>query len=195
MILVMNSDARNVTLADREKGNDVFRKEVRGWLQEHCPMSMRTDMPDHEIVWGGRKQRWFSEDAKVWLERMAERGWTTVPHWPTAYGGAGLDAGCVKMLNEEMQRINARVPLQSFGMWMLGPALLEFASEEHKQHYLPQIARGEIRWCQVIQNPVTARIWRACKRLRKTAETIFLVNGAKDLDILCGPIGLDFFVW
>ena len=178
MILVMSSDARNVKLADREKGNDVFRKEARGWLQEHCPMSMRTDMPDHEIVWGGRKQRWFSEDAKVWLERMAERGWT-VPHWPTAYGGAGLDAGCVKILNEEMQRINARVPLQSFGMWMLGPALLEFASEEHKQHYLPQIARGEIRWCQGYSEPGNGSDLAGLQTTAKDCGDHFLVNGAK----------------
>ena len=32
----------------------------------------------------------LERDSALWLERMAERGWT-VPTWPTQYGGAGLD--------------------------------------------------------------------------------------------------------
>ena len=78
-----------------------FRHEVRDWLEANCPSSMRTDMPEHEIVWGGRKQRWFSADARVWMERMADRGWT-VPHRPRDYGRAGLNASEFKILHEEM---------------------------------------------------------------------------------------------
>ena len=73
----------------------------------------------------------------------------------TRDGGGGLSADEDKVLMQEMSRIRARSPLQSFGIWMLGPALLEFASEEQKLHYLPQIARGEIRGAKVIQS----RFW------------------------------------
>jgi alkylation response protein AidB-like acyl-CoA dehydrogenase len=139
---------------------------------------MRTDMPDDEIVWGGRQQTWFSTDAKLWLERMAERGWT-VPHWPKTYGGAGLEGRRLKILHEEMQRINARVPLQSFGMWMLGPVLLEFASEEQKRHYLPQIARGEIRWCQGYSEPSNGSDLAGLQTKAEDCGDHFLVNGAK----------------
>ncbi|MCK9993875.1 MAG: hypothetical protein Dbin4_02395, partial [Alphaproteobacteria bacterium] len=38
------------------------------------------------------------------------------------------------MLQQELGRLRARPPLSSFGIWMLGPALLEFASEEQKRH-------------------------------------------------------------
>lgn len=155
-----------------------FRHEVRGWLEANCPSSMRTDMPEHEIVWGGRKQRWFSADARVWMERMADRGWT-VPHWPRAYGGAGLNASEVKILHEEMQRINARVPLQSFGIWMLGPALLEFATEAQKRHYLPQIARGEIRWCQGYSEPGNGSDLAGLQTKAEDCGDHYLVNGSK----------------
>ena len=129
-----------------------FRTETRNWLETNCPASMRTPMPEHETVWGGRNQQWTNNDSKLWLERMAEKGWT-VPRWPTEYGGGGLTADQDKVLQQELGRIKARSPLQSFGIWMLGPALLEFATEEQKQHYLPQIARGEIRWCQGYSEP------------------------------------------
>lgn len=155
-----------------------FRHEVRDWLEANCPSSMRTDMPEHEIVWGGRKQRWFSADARVWMERMADRGWT-VPHWPRAYGGAGLNASEVKILHEEMQRINARVPLQSFGIWMLGPALLEFATEAQKRHYLPQIARGEIRWCQGYSEPGNGSDLAGLQTKAEDCGDHYLVNGSK----------------
>ena len=155
-----------------------FRHEVRGWLEANCPSSMRTDMPEHEIVWGGRKQRWFSADARVWMERMADRGWT-VPHWPRAYGGAGLNASEVKILHEEMQRINARVPLQSFGIWMLGPALLEFATEAQKRHYLPQIARGEIRWCQGYSEPGNGSDLAGLQTKAEDCGDHYLINGSK----------------
>ena len=147
-------------------------------------------MPEHEIVWGGRKQRWFSADARVWMERMADRGWT-VPHWPRAYGGAGLNASEVKILHEEMQRINAQVPLQSFGIWMLGPALLEFATEAQKRHYLPQIARGEIRWCQGYSEPGNGSDLAGLQTKAEDCGDHYLVNGSKNLDVVRRPVRLD----
>ena len=157
---------------------DSFRGEVRAWLETNCPDSMRTDMPQDEIVWGGRKQNWFRHEAKQWMELMAQRGWT-VPHWPKKYGGGGLNSLEQKILQDEMKRINARIPLQSFGIWMLGPALLEFATEEQKLHYLPQIAKGEIRWCQGYSEPGSGSDLAGLQTRAEDKGDHFLVNGAK----------------
>ena len=129
-----------------------FRATTRAWLEENCPETMRQPMSEADVCWGGRKWVFQSEDQRLWLDRMATRGWT-VPEWPQAYGGGGLSGDEAGILKEEMSRINARPPLQSFGIWMLGPALLEFGTEEQKCHYLPKIARGEIRWCQGYSEP------------------------------------------
>jgi len=131
---------------------DTFRSETRAWLEANCPADMRTPMGEDDICWGGRRFVFRSPAQKQWLEVMAAKGWT-VPAWPKAYGGGGLSGDEQKVLSEEMQRINARPPLQSFGIWMLGPALLQFGSEAQKCHYLPQIASGEIRWCQGYSEP------------------------------------------
>ena len=155
-----------------------FQAETRSWLEDNCPPSMRTATPEEEVIWGGRKQDWVNPDSKVWLERMAEQGWT-VPTWPTAYGGGGLSPDEDKILQAEMRRINARSPLQSFGIWMLGPALLEFASEEQKLHYLPQIARGEIRWCQGYSEPSYGSDLAGLQTKAEDKGDYYLVNGAK----------------
>ena len=68
---------------------DGFRAEARAWLEENCPPSMRTPMPEDETPWAGRRSTWRNPDAKLWLERMAASGWTA-PTWPTEYGGGGL---------------------------------------------------------------------------------------------------------
>ena len=41
----------------------------------------------------------------------------------------------------------------SFGLWMLGPVLLQYGNEEQKREHLPKIVRGEIRWCQGYSEP------------------------------------------
>ena len=130
-----------------------FRAETRAWLEAHCPPEMRRPLASEaEVCWGGRRFAFSSDAQRQWLRRMAERGWT-VPTWPVAYGGAGLGGEQAKILAQEMRALNCRAPLQSFGIWMLGPALLKFGSEAQKLEHLPPIARGEIRWCQGYSEP------------------------------------------
>ena len=59
-----------------------FEAETRAWLEANCPTSMRTPMSDDETVWGGRNATYKNPDAKLWLDRIAERGWTA-PTWPS----------------------------------------------------------------------------------------------------------------
>ncbi len=132
---------------------EAFRNEVKKWLETHCPASMRTPyQSEADVCWGGRNWTFKSEDQRHWLERMAEKGWTA-PTWPVEYGGAGLTSTQNKILKEELNAINARSPLDSFGIWMLGPALLKYGSEALKRQHLPKIARGEIRWSQGYSEP------------------------------------------
>ncbi len=132
---------------------DSFRQETREWLEANCPDAMRTPVSSFEDIFrGGRRPEVAHPDQVVWCEHMAERGWT-VPHWPREYGGGGLGSAEVKVLREEMERIGARRPLDSFGISMLGPALLKFGNEDQKLEHLPPICRGEIRWCQGYSEP------------------------------------------
>ena len=58
--------------------NGEFRTETRAWLADNCPPSMRTPMRPGEEINGGTKRVSPNPEAYVWLERMAERGWTVV---------------------------------------------------------------------------------------------------------------------
>jgi alkylation response protein AidB-like acyl-CoA dehydrogenase len=131
-----------------------------------------------DICWGGRNWTFQSDAQARWLKVMAERGWT-VPDWPREYGGGGLSPDEARVLKEEMQRIGARPPLTSFGISMLGPALLKFGTEEQKRHYLPQIARGEIRWCQGYSEPGAGSDLAGLQTKAEDKGDHWLVNGQK----------------
>lgn len=156
-----------------------FREETRDWLQANCPESMRTPIRGFEDIYnGGRKPEISHPDQVVWCERMASRGWT-VPEWPVAYGGAGLSKAEVKVLREEMALIGARSPLDSFGISMLGPALLHFGNESQKLEHLPPIARGEIRWCQGYSEPNAGSDLASLATKAEDKGDHYLINGQK----------------
>lgn len=155
-----------------------FRLETRQWLETHCPASLRTPMSEREVVWGGRNATFPSADAQRWLQAMGERGWTA-PTWPKSYGGGGLTAEQNAVLQEELRRIKARPPLYSFGLWMFGPVLLEFGSEEQKQRFLPPIVRGETRWCQGYSEPGAGSDLASLATRCEDHGDHFLINGQK----------------
>jgi acyl-CoA dehydrogenase len=156
-----------------------FRVEVRSWLEANCPAEMRRpSLNEDDICWGGRNPSFQSKAQRIWLERMGARGWT-VPEWPKQYGGGGLSREEAKVLREEMARLHCRAPLTSFGIWMLGPALLKYGSEAQKRRYLPEIARGEIRWCQGYSEPNAGSDLASLQTKAEDKGDHFLVNGQK----------------
>ncbi|MEA3045366.1 MAG: hypothetical protein QOH47_3204 [Sphingomonadales bacterium] len=158
---------------------DNFRDDCRAWLEANCPAEMREPVRDEsDMCWGGRKPVFKNEAQKAWMEVMAERRWT-VPDWPTEYGGGGLSPAETKILRQEMARIGARNPLMSFGISMLGPALLKYGNEEQKKLYLTQIARGEIRWCQGYSEPGAGSDLASLQTKCEDKGDHWLVNGQK----------------
>ena len=52
---------------------ELFRQEVREWLEENCPPSMRTPLVPEEEVWGGRNAEYVNPESKLWLDRMGAK--------------------------------------------------------------------------------------------------------------------------
>ncbi len=155
-----------------------FRTETRDWLEENCPASMRTRMVAGEDVGGGRKRKSTNPDAYVWLERMAEKGWTA-PTWPKEYGGGGLPKDEFLILLEELQRIKARPPLGGMGITMIGPTLLEYGTEDQKKRHLPSIINGDIAWCQGYSEPGAGSDLASLQTKAESQGDHYLVNGSK----------------
>lgn len=166
-------------MTDSAAALDTFREETRAWLEANCPQEMRTPATsDDDQCWGGRNFKFKSPAQESWLRVMADRGWT-VPTWPKEYGGGGLTKEEAKILAQEMARINARPPLISFGIWMLGPALLQFGTHEQKLEHIPPIVRGEIRWCQGYSEPGAGSDLASLRTRADDHGDHYIINGQK----------------
>jgi alkylation response protein AidB-like acyl-CoA dehydrogenase len=158
---------------------DTFRRETRAWLEANCPPEMRKPMTaEDDTFWGGRNAKFSCEPQRVWFERMRDKGWT-VPHWPAEYGGGGLDGEEAKIVRQEMAAIGARQPLTSFGISMLGPALLKYGTEEQKKEHLPKITAGLIRWCQGYSEPNAGSDLASLQTRAESDGEDLIINGQK----------------
>ncbi len=156
-----------------------FRVEVKEFLEANCPDSMRQPlMEESDTYWGGRNATFKNADQEKWFNAMAARGWTT-PTWPKKYGGGGLSKEEHKILKEEMAKLKCRPPLLSFGIWMLGPALLQFGTEEQRHQYLPDIIQGKIRWCQGYSEPGAGSDLAGVQTSAVSDGDHYIVNGQK----------------
>lgn len=156
-----------------------FRAEISNWIDVNAPSDVR-DRPfsEDDICWGGKNWVFKSEGQEAWLKACADRG-LTAPMWPTEYGGGGLTRAEDKIFKEELDRLRVKKPLDSFGLWMLGPALLAFGTETQKKHFLPQITRGEIRWCQGYSEPGAGSDLASVQTHAEDKGDHWVVNGQK----------------
>lgn len=156
-----------------------FRTEVCAWLADNCPESMRQPvLSDTDQCWGGRNFKYQNADQKSWLRAMAEKGWTA-PTWPVQYGGGGLDREQAKVLQQELKAINARPPLYSFGLAMIGPAILEYGTESLKRQHIPAIIHGEIHWAQGYSEPNAGSDLASLQARLDDMGDHYILNGSK----------------
>ena len=159
---------------------DAFRREVSEWLAANYPAEFSHPgvKSDPEAVWGGRRFIGSDDPQIRWMKAMAAKGWTT-PTWPKEYGGGGLSPAQAKVLDQELARIKARPAVLAFGIWMLGPVLLEYANEEQKQTHLRRIVNGEVRWCQGYSEPGAGSDLASLATRCEDKGDHWLINGSK----------------
>ncbi len=151
-----------------------FRQEIRAYIAEHCPESMKNRTfhfeDAHEI--------YSTEDADKWLKAMAAKG-LTAPMWPKEYGAAGLSFEENAIYQEELAAAKALPPLTGMGTSMIGPTLLEFGTEEQKARHLPKIVSGEVRWCQGYSEPGSGSDLASLQTKAVLDGDHFVINGQK----------------
>ncbi len=168
-------------MADFGAGDlEAFRAEVKAWLEANYPAELRDPKvkSDPEAMWGGRAFAGSSDPQIVWMRKMAQQGWTA-PTWPKEYGGGGLTSPQARVLDQELAAGRYHAPLASFGIWMLGPVLLEYATEAQKKEYLPKIINGEIRWCQGYSEPGAGSDLASLQTRCEDKGDHWLINGQK----------------
>ena len=144
-----------------------FRSETRAFIEEHCPESIRTGTGDVTET-----------ERSNWRQTYFEKGWSA-PTWPTKYGGAGLEGSDVRILQEEINRGRAWVPAGGMGLSMIGPAMLEYGTEEQCYEHIPKIVRQEIVWCQGYSEPGSGSDLASLQTKAVSDGDDYIINGSK----------------
>ena len=120
-----------------------FRTEVQGFLKDKLPAWLS------DKVKAG--QRLSKADQEEWHAILNARGWFA-NHWPEQYGGPGWSA-VQKFIFDTECAIAGGPRIVPFGVNMLGPVFIKYASEAQKNHWLPRILSGADWWCQGYSEP------------------------------------------
>ena len=119
-----------------------FRAEVRSWMETHVPKEPLVTLECRE-----------GYDSHVeWERTLASGNWGMVT-WPEAYGGRGLDLIQWLIFEEEYFHAGGPNRANQNGIFLLGPTIMEFGTEEQKSRFLTPMARGEVIWAQAWSEP------------------------------------------
>lgn len=121
---------------------DAFRAEVRAWMTANVP---RTPLVTLECREG-------YDQHVAWERKLASGNWGMVT-WPEAYGGRGLDLIEWLIFEEEYFAAGAPNRANQNGIFLLGPTIMDYGTDEQKARFLPPMARGEVIWAQAWSEP------------------------------------------
>jgi alkylation response protein AidB-like acyl-CoA dehydrogenase len=147
-----------------------FREEVRAFL--------RSAMPPHLREKADVDGNFDHHDVMEWHKILYQKGWVA-PHWPAELGGPGLDVTQRFILTEELE-LSGAPTLSAFGVYMVGPLLIQFGTDAQKQRFLPKILAGEEVWCQGYSEPNAGSDLASLKtRAEDDGQGNFVVTGQK----------------
>ncbi len=146
-----------------------FREEVRGFLARELPQDLRDKVLGHQHL--------SREDYVRWHRILHAHGWGA-PAWPREFGGTGWTA--LQRLIFEIECGRAGAPrLLAFGLTMIGPVLMKYASSEQQQRFLPRIPALEDFWCQGYSEPGAGSDLASLRTRAVRKGDRYVVNGQK----------------
>lgn len=155
----------DLAYTDKQKA---FREEVRSWLAENVPETPLTTFDTEE----GFQQH------REWEAKLNAGRWGMVT-WPEELGGRGCDLIEWLIFEEEYYKARAPLRVNQNGIFLLGPTLMEYGTEEQKARILPKMANGEEVWSQGWSEPGAGSDMAAIRSTARLEGDKYIINGQK----------------
>ena len=95
---------------------------------------------------------WLIGSDRAFSAELAERGWLGMT-WPVEHGGGGRSPLERFVVFEALLSTGAPIAASWFADRQIGPTLLQFATDEQRQRWLPGIVEGRSMWCIGMSEP------------------------------------------
>jgi alkylation response protein AidB-like acyl-CoA dehydrogenase len=146
-----------------------FRAEVRAWMESNVPSG---PLPSFDLTREG------FEAHRDWERKLSDGRWGMVT-WPEELGGRGLDLIRWLIFEEEYYRANAPVRVNQNGIFLLGPTMMEFGTDEQKARFLPRMAAGDDIWAQAWSEPGAGSDLAGVRSTAARDGDHYVLNGQK----------------
>ncbi len=153
---------------------EAFRAEVRAFFAAELPADLRA-----KVRLGRRMHK---DDLVRWQRILHRRGWGA-GMWPRRYGGADWSAVEQHIFGQEGAAAGAP-PQIPFGLRMVAPVLMSFATAAQQNYFLPRIICGEDWWCQGYSEPGAGSDLASLRTSAVREGAHYRVNGQKSWNTL-----------
>lgn len=149
--------------------DEAYRQRLRAWLKEN--LGRRPDPPPDT-----------SKDplagARDWPRRLHDAGYLGLA-WPKEYGGQEASFTQQVICAEEMARVRTPPLINTIGLSIIGPTLVQHGTEQQKQRFLRRILRADDLWCQGFSEPAAGSDLASLRCRAEVDGDEFVVNGQK----------------
>lgn len=146
-----------------------FRDDLRRFFREKIPAGIRRKVAEG---------RHLDKQDLITSQRILNAAGLATPNWPVAWGGKDWTPVQRYIFAEELQRAAVPLPLQ-FNVFMVGPVIAAFGSEEQKKKFLPATANLDIWWCQGFSEPGAGSDLASLKTRAEKRDGKYIVSGQK----------------
>lgn len=149
-----------------------FRRKIEHFLKANLPDDWE------EFSKHGPASPALTAFARTFCRDLADNG-MLFPHWPKEIGGEGLGPWEQQILAEVMWEYGEPRGGQYMNVNWIGPTLVRYGTEAQKARYLPQIASGEMLWCQGFSEPNSGSDLASLRTRAVLENGQYRINGQK----------------
>ena len=152
-----------------------FRAKCRAWLEANAELKTKNTNSAKNMNVGNKS---LLEAAAEWQKKKYDAGWAMI-HWPKEFGGIGATPIERIIWAQEESKFNVPKGVYEIGLGMAGPVMMEYATDEQKERYLPPMAEGKEIWCQLFSEPSAGSDVAGLRSKAVQDGENWIVNGQK----------------
>jgi alkylation response protein AidB-like acyl-CoA dehydrogenase len=149
-----------------------FRARVVDFLARHLPCDWS------QLCRHGPGSRELTEFTMQFCPKLAQEK-LLVPHWPIEHGGQAAEPWMHFILGEEMWAIGEPRGGQYMNVNWVGPTLMKFGTPVQQRRYLPEMAAGNVLWCQGFSEPNAGSDLASLRTRAELQGDHYVINGSK----------------